>query len=57
MELELKTFNLTDALIKRAKRRGLTGDRLKISPYMVRRNLRLKSKNQYLQVLKVCICK
>jgi len=31
MELKLKTSNLTDALIKWAERRGLTGDHFKIS--------------------------
>jgi len=45
MELELKTSNLTDALIKQAERGGLIGDRFKINPYTVYRNLRPKSKN------------
>jgi len=53
MELELKTSNSADALIERAERRGLTGDRSKISPHTVHRNLRPKSKNQYSQALKV----
>jgi len=53
MELELKRFNLIDAFIERAERRGLTGDHFKISPYTVCRNLGPKSKNQYLQVFKV----
>jgi len=45
MELELKISSLADALIERAKRRGLTGDRSKISLYTVYRNLRPKSKD------------
>ena len=45
MELEFKTSNLADVLIKQAERRGLTRGRFKISPYTVYRNLRLKSKN------------
>jgi len=45
MELELKTSSLVNALLKRAEKRGLTGDRSKISPYTVRRNLRPKSKD------------
>jgi len=48
MELELKIFNSADAVIEQAKRKGLTGNRSKISPYTVRRNLRPKSqKNTY----------
>ena len=48
MELESKTSNLADIIIERAQRKGLIGDRSKISPYTVCRNLRPKSKNQYL---------
>ena len=53
MELESKTSSSADALIERAERRGLTGDRSKISPHTVRRNLRPKSKDQYSRVLEV----
>ena len=53
MELESKTSNSADTLIERAERRGLTGDRSKIRPHTVHRNLRPKSKNQYSRVLEV----
>ena len=53
MELESKTSNSADALTERAERRGLTGDRSKISPHTIYRNLRPKSKNLYSRVLEV----
>ena len=45
MELELKISSLVNAFLERAERRGLIGDRFKISPYIVYRNLRPKSKD------------
>lgn len=44
-KIQLKTFNLTDAVIEQAVKRVLTVDRFKISPYTVRRNLRSKIEN------------
>jgi len=43
MILKSTTFNLADAVIKWAVRRGLTADRSKINPCAVRRHLRPKN--------------
>jgi len=53
MELELRTSDLANTVIKRAERRGLTVDRSKINPQAIRRNLRPKSKSEYSRVLVV----
>jgi len=53
MELESKTPNSVDTFIERAERRGLTGDRSKISPHTVYRNLRPKCKSLYSRVREV----
>jgi hypothetical protein len=53
MELESTAVKLADAVIKRAVQRGLTADRTKIDPRAVRRNLRPKSKKDYLRALQV----
>ena len=53
MESKSTAFKSTDAVIKRAVRRGLTADRTKIDPRTVRRNLRPNSKYRYSLTLEV----
>jgi len=52
MELE-SAFKSADAIVERAVKRGLTADRSKINPRVVRRNLRPKSENRYSRALAV----
>jgi hypothetical protein len=53
MELESTAVKSADAVIKRAVQRGLTADRTKIDPCVVRRNLRPKSTKDYSRVFEV----